>query len=140
MKKIFVLRAPWLTDVHIALLRRLLQAIGFELVLLAPEEASAVGSDDVVLVMISAALDADVTTCSGIGAAQSRGAAVVGVWPPESNWVSYKIPSVIARTGSGTTTCDGPGLRKVTDPSGAPVWLDPRGQRFPEQPLPRGGC
>ena len=140
MKKLCVLRVPWLTEAVIELLRRILQALGFEMVLLEPEEVGAVTPDDTVLVIIDGALDGDADICNGLEGVLSRGAQVVGVWPPGAD--AGTLPTIIGRRGSGVTTCDEPGMRELVDVtrSGSEAWIQPGGQPMPERPLKRGGC
>ena len=138
MKKIYVLRVPWLTDAIVEVLRRILQALGFELVLLSPEAAGEVEPDDTVLVAIDDALDGDAETCGGIEGVLSRGASVVGVWPLGQTGAT--LPVILGRVGSGSTTCTEDGIRQVVDTAGDEVWLEPGGQPMAERPLKRGGC
>ena len=138
MMKVCVLRTPWLTQAIIDALRRILQALGLELVIVEAEKIQAVTSDQIVLVVIDEALDDDAEVCAGIEGALSRGGSVIGVWPPGS--ASGILPSIIGRKGTGVTTCDEQGMRNVTDRSSDEVWLGPGGQSLPERVLKRGGC
>lgn len=140
MKKLHVLRVPWLTEAILDLLRRILGALGIELVVLDPEEAGAILPDDTVLVLMDDALDGELESCAGIDAALSRGAQVVGLWPP--GLARGALPAIIGRRGSGATTCDEPGLRELVGASanGGETWVAPGGQSMPERPLKRGGC
>jgi hypothetical protein len=135
LKKLHVLRVPWLTEAVLELLRRNLEALGIELVVLEPEEVGAIVPDDTVLVLINDALESSPESCAGIEDALSRGARVIGLWPPGQ--AGGTLPAIIGRRGTGTTTCDGPGLRELVDASetGGETWLAPGGQSMPERLL-----
>jgi hypothetical protein len=74
-------------------------------------ETTELGPNDFVLVLLDERLDELVADVDAIRRCASRGARVVGVWPPEG--IEHAMPEMIDRYGSVTVACELGHLRRA---------------------------